>query len=290
MTDNQFKIRIQIPQSSQPKDDATHHSIPDIPGEREDTEKAPFDMQKISITLFVIFLTISSFVYLVFIDETEPAPTVAEVAEVAEQPIITNDSMLAPPAEILLQAPIEQVEHLSEPLLVEEEAITNINSQSIESEVFEAPIVIDEHSISESAESIVEIVEVDESILEVTESLTGNFPGDQSQVIQAQLTSAIEHREPVDEIDHITLNQGASIRIHFFMRLRDLAGQQVSVRWFYQNNEVAKLDLPIGNNEQWRTHANKLLPKTRLGQWHVELHDASGNLLAQRNFTVSNNL
>lgn len=282
MTDNKLKIRIQIPPSSQP-DNETLNST-DIAEKQEGNDKAPFDMQKILIMLFVIFLSISSFVYLVFIDETEPAPTVAE------QLIITNDSMLAPPAEITLETPIEQVEHLNEPLLVEKEAIIDITPQSIESEVLETPIIIDEHSISEPAESSVEITKVDKPILEVTKSLTGNFPGDQSQVIQAQLTSAIEQREPVDEIDHIILNQGASVRIHFFMRLRDLTGQQVSVRWFYQNKEVARLSLPIGNSEEWRTHANKLLPKTRLGQWHVELHDASGNLLAQRNFTVSNNL
>ena len=284
MTDSKLKIRIQIPPSSQPNNEA--HNSTGIADNQEDNDKAPFDRQKISITLFVIFLSISSFVYLVFFDETEHAPTVAEVAE---QPIITNDSILAPPAEITLEKPTEQVEHFIEPLLIEEETIIDITSQSIESEPVETTIVIDEHSIHEPAESSVEIAEVDEPILEVTESLTNGFPGDQPPVIQAQLTSGIEQREPVDKIDHITLNQGASARIHFFLRLRDLAGQQVSVRWFYQNNEVAKLDLPIGNSEQWRTHANKLLPKTRLGQWHVELQDVSGNLLAQRNFTVSNN-
>lgn len=283
MTDNQLKIRIQIPQSSQPKDDATRHSIPDIPEERKDIEKTPFDMQKIFITLFVIFLTISSFVYLVFIDETEPS------SPLTEQPTITNESALSASDEIMLETPIEQVENLNQPILVEDDILTIVTPQPIENESLEVPVVVEEQNNSEPIESIVEIPETNEPMLEVLEPLINTFPGDQPQVIQAQLTSAIQQREPIDEIDHIQLNQGASARIHFFMRLRDLNGQQVNVRWVHQDKEVAQIKLPIGNNEQWRTHANKLLPKTRLGQWHVELHDASGNLLAQRNFTVSNN-
>ena len=283
MTDNQLKIRIQIPQSSKPKDDVRHHSIPNIPKEREDTEKTPFDMQKIFITLFVIFLTISSFVYLVFIDETEPSSTLTE------QPTITNESALPASDEIMLETPTEQVENLSQPILVEDDVLTIVTPQPIDNESLEVPVVVEEQNNSEPVESIAEIPETNEPILEVLEPLVDTSPGDQSQVMQAQLTSAIQQREPIDEIDHIQLNKGARARIHFFMRLRDLAGQQVSVRWYYQNKEVAQIKLPIGNNEQWRTHSNKLLPKTKLGQWHVELHDPSGNLLARRNFTVSNN-
>lgn len=279
MTENKLKIRIQIPPSSQPND-ASQQST-DIAEKQGNSDTAPFDMQKIFIMLFVVFLSISSFVYLVFIDETEPTPTIAE------QNTISNDSVVETDEPISI-ATVEPIEHLNESLVVEEDEEINVTSQSIENEPLDMPYVADEQSISEPPEPIVEIVEgIEPNSVEIAPLIT-TIPGDQSPVIQAQLTTAIHQREPVDEIDHIELNQGASVRIHFFMRLRDLAGQQVSVRWFYQNNEVAKLDLPIGNNEQWRTHANKLLPKTRLGQWHVELHDASGNLLAKRNFTVSN--
>ncbi len=279
MTDSKLKIRIQIPPSSQPNDEARHST--DIAENLEDTDKAPFDMQKIFITLFVIFLSISSFIYLVFIDETKSTPTIAEQNTTSNDSVIVTD-------EPILTTPIEPVEYFSEPLVIEEDELNNIASQPIESEPPDIPYVVDEQNISEPPEPIAEKVEDIESNSVETAPLITNIPGDQSPVIQAQLTSAIHQREPIDEINHIELNQGASVRIHFFMRLRDLAGQNVSVRWFYNNNEVAKLDLPIGNNEEWRTHANKLLPKTRLGQWHVELHDASGNLLAQRNFTVSN--
>ncbi|MDH5552869.1 MAG: DUF2914 domain-containing protein, partial [Nitrosomonas sp.] len=207
---------------------------------------------------------------------------------IAEQNTISNGS-IAVAEEPTSTTPVEQNEHLNEPFVVEEDEVINVTSPSIESEPLDIPYVAEEQTMSEPPEPIVEIVEDIEPPAGETASFITTVPGDQSPVIQAQLTSAIHQREPVDEIDHIELIEGASVRIHFFMRLRDLAGQQVSVRWFYQDNEVAKLDLPIGNNEEWRTHANKLLPKTRLGQWHVELHDASNNLLAKRYFTVSNN-
>lgn len=282
MTDSKLKIRIQIPPSSQ-SDGETQHST-DMHEALKGTEKAPFDMQKIFITLFVVFLSIGSFVYLVFIDETEPAAKIADQSIVAhDSEVIVDESFSTTPIE-----PVDPADHLSVSSFTEEKVLNTATTQSIESEPLDTPLIADEQNISEAPEPIIEVIEsIEPNLTELAPLITTN-PDDQHPVIQAQLTSAIHQKEPVDEIDHIALNQGASVRIHFFMRLRDLAGQNVSVRWFYQNNEVAALNLPIGNNEQWRTHANKLLSKTRLGQWHVELHDASGNLLAQRNFTVSN--
>jgi len=43
------------------------------------------------------------------------------------------------------------------------------------------------------------------------------------------------------------------------------------------------------HNSNWRTHASKQLDHQRIGSWRVELIDASGNQLAIRNFTVTEN-
>ena len=109
---------------------------------------------------------------------------------------------------------------------------------------------------------------------------------DRSHVIKAQLTSAIQQQEPTDNIDHVWLSQGASRTIYFFLHLRGLKDQEININWFHQNKEVAKIPLVI-KNDDWRTHSNKLLNKTQLGQWRVEVQDQSGNLLAERAFTVS---
>lgn len=109
---------------------------------------------------------------------------------------------------------------------------------------------------------------------------------DRSHVIKAQLTSAIQQQVPVDNIDHVWLAQGASQPIYFFLHLRGLKGKEASINWFYQNKEVAKIPLVI-EDDNWRTHSNKMLNKTQVGQWRVEVQDQSGNLLAERAFTVN---
>ncbi|MDV6343288.1 DUF2914 domain-containing protein [Nitrosomonas sp. Is37] len=109
---------------------------------------------------------------------------------------------------------------------------------------------------------------------------------DQSHVIKAQLTSAIQQQEAVDNIDHVWLDQGTSQPIYFFLHLRGLKGKEVSVNWFYQDKEVAKIPLVI-EDDNWRTHSNKMLNKTQMGQWRVEVQDQSGKLLAERAFTVN---
>ena len=125
----------------------------------------------------------------------------------------------------------------------------------------------------------------DESTKTATNALTSNTLEDQPQVIRAQLTSAIHQREPTDKIDHVRLDQGNTEQIFFFMQLRNLMGQRVSVHWHHQDKLVAKVPLMIGSRN-WRTYASKLLNKTGLGAWHVTLYDQSGKLLSQRSFTV----
>lgn len=275
MTDNKLKIRIQIPQSSEPKQ--AHYSIP-VGGEKPD--KPPFDMQKIFITLFVIFLAISSFGYLVFGDKIEP------LLSATKQPNMTQEQpALPPPVELKKELPAENIsEPISDPPPVEETFVDPV-SQFIGSDSLEIPSVIEEQKTVVPRKKI--IAAVKNPTEDIIKPLVDTLPSDQPQVVRAQLTSAIYQREPVDSIDHIRLSQGASKRIHFFMQLRDLANQQVSVHWFFKDKEVEKMNLIVGH-ELWRTHAYKLLSKTRLGSWHVELHDASGSLLAQRNFSVSN--
>lgn len=109
---------------------------------------------------------------------------------------------------------------------------------------------------------------------------------DRSHVIKAQLTSAIQQQEPIDSIDHVWLAQGASQTIYFFLHLRGLKDQEISINWFHQDKKVAKIPLVI-KNDDWHAHSNKMLNKAQLGQWRVEVQDQSGNLIAERAFTVS---
>lgn len=118
MTDNKLKNRVQIPSSFQ-SNDKTQHSMSDEPKMPNDTENPPFDKQKFFIILFVIFLTIASFVYLVFIDETRPSsPVTASFTT-------TNESRVPLFTKREVSAPIEDTsESLMESLPVEKRTIS----------------------------------------------------------------------------------------------------------------------------------------------------------------------
>lgn len=107
-----------------------------------------------------------------------------------------------------------------------------------------------------------------------------------ADVARIQLTSAITEHEPIDAINHIKLDHGTSKRVFLFIHLRNQGGQPVSVHWYHGTEEVSMVSLDIGN-QNWRTSASKLFSNNQLGNWRVTLVDKNGNLLAQKNFSVS---
>jgi hypothetical protein len=109
---------------------------------------------------------------------------------------------------------------------------------------------------------------------------------DRAEVLRAQLSHAITAREPVDSIDAVQLRPGESKSIHFYVHLQNMSGKNIRIDWYYQNKPDSHLTLQV-HNDNWRTHASKQLDHRRLGAWRVELMDESGNRLAARNFTVT---
>ncbi|SDW28195.1 DUF2914 domain-containing protein [Nitrosomonas oligotropha] len=109
---------------------------------------------------------------------------------------------------------------------------------------------------------------------------------DHAEVIRAQLSHAIDAREPVDSIDTVQLQPGESKPIHFYLHLKNMRGKKIRIDWYYNDKLDSKLNLQVHNNN-WRTHASKQLDQRRLGEWRVELIDESGNQLASRKFTVT---
>lgn len=109
---------------------------------------------------------------------------------------------------------------------------------------------------------------------------------DHGEVVRAQLSHAIEAREPVDSIDAVHLQPGESKSIYFYLHLKNLQGKNVRIDWYFNDKLDSKLNLRVHNNN-WRTHASKQLDQRRLGAWRVELVDETGNRLAVRNFTVT---
>lgn len=106
-----------------------------------------------------------------------------------------------------------------------------------------------------------------------------------SSVVRAQLTSNIRGHEPVDSIDRVALDGRASRPIFLFLHLRGLRGDKITFNWFYQDKHVARVVLPVGNND-WRTYSSKVLNKNRLGAWRVTATNSTGKLLAEAGFTA----
>jgi hypothetical protein len=111
---------------------------------------------------------------------------------------------------------------------------------------------------------------------------------DQPEVLRALLTHSIRGREPVDSIETVQLKPGETKPIHFYLQLQNLQSKNIRVSWYFNNKLDSQLRLQV-HNSNWRTHASKQLDHQRIGSWRVELTDESGNQLALRNFTVTQN-
>lgn len=98
-------------------------------------------------------------------------------------------------------------------------------------------------------------------------------------VPRAQFTSAIDSREPVDELEGAAAADLS--RLYFFTELRDLEGQTVTHRWTYDGDTMAEVSFtPEG--ARWRVWSSKELLPQWTGTWTVEVVDAAGNVLSAK--------
>lgn len=271
MNDQKLKIRIQLAQQPQSIDELHPET------EKQDDDghdKPPFDWRKVILALLLICFIIALIGYVIFNWNGEEQP----LAEI--DPVVTTHENSAPPAEVSFDRPtiVETDNRTTDSSL-------SVNEIMVDSTPAENPAKNDITPALDAVETTDSTEKIDESTPTPSSTLISNTLEDQPQVIRAQLTSAIDQREPVDIIDHVWLDKETTGKIFFFVQLRDLMGQRVSIHWHYQDRVVAKVPLMIGS-QNWRTYASKLLNKTGLGAWQVTLHDQSGKLLSRRNFTV----
>ena len=99
---------------------------------------------------------------------------------------------------------------------------------------------------------------------------------------RAVITSAIENREPVDELSQVS----AEIeKVYFFTEVLNQAGTYVTHRWLLDGKLEAEVVLKVGSN-RWRTYSSKnLVPALHSGQWQVEIVDQQNNLLTSAAFS-----
>lgn len=107
-----------------------------------------------------------------------------------------------------------------------------------------------------------------------------------SGLVKAQLTSNIQQRQPVDDINQISLGDKLSKPIFIFLHLNNFRGEKILINWYYRDQSVARITLPVGNND-WRTYSSKVLNRHKLGPWRVTASDQAGNLVTEFKFRVT---
>ncbi len=101
--------------------------------------------------------------------------------------------------------------------------------------------------------------------------------------VLAQFTTAVENREPIDQI---TFVQNKVEKVFFFSDLRGLAGQTVQHRWIYDGKTVAEVSFKV-RGPRWRVWSSKDLMPDWIGDWTVEIVVADGSVIAAETFTYS---
>ena len=104
------------------------------------------------------------------------------------------------------------------------------------------------------------------------------------ELMRFAFTSAIERREPKDELTHAKPGQ----RVHAFLAIRNRTGRKRSIHlaWTVNGEERTKLDLDVDESWQFRTWGfNTVLPRDR-GTLRLEVTDDAGNSLVERELPI----
>ncbi|MCP5246659.1 MAG: DUF2914 domain-containing protein [Burkholderiales bacterium] len=313
MSDNKLKIRIQIQQpktsEQEGENEQAENIIPDYDAQTI-LKKPPLDWRKIAVAS-TIFITAAGLTgYLLFgrsNSETTPDHTSSKAESITDSVSLYNNfenEFSKSPTDLSYDSTVvtekaEAKENVS--TSITEQFVTVTNDINMESD---AAQIITPDSKPEQAKKTASLKPslkpgqtmdtqqqppVSHDSNRITSVSVPSDAVDHDQIIRAQLTHAVKRREPVDKINQIQLDQNSARNIYFFVELHDLAGQQVTVNWYFKEQHIAETQLEV-NGQNWRTYANKLLNNNSIGPWRVTLTDEAGEQLAERHFVVNNNM
>lgn len=101
-------------------------------------------------------------------------------------------------------------------------------------------------------------------------------------VARAIFTTAIDDREPVDQLEVIPAGLGS---VYLFTDLRDFTGQRVLHRWMYNENVESEVGFNVGG-PRWRTWSLKTIPASQSGDWRVDIIDGDGFIVESHYITA----
>ncbi|SMM97735.1 conserved protein of unknown function [uncultured Candidatus Thioglobus sp.] len=101
-----------------------------------------------------------------------------------------------------------------------------------------------------------------------------------SNISQAVFALDVVDRAPQNIVSEIDNNIK---KIFFYTNLRNLKGQTITHRWFYNGKKMAEVIFhPRGN--RWRVYSSKNLWHTWTGQWKVEVVNQNQKILLTKTF------
>jgi len=318
MSDNKLKIRINLQQSASSEADQQHvlepMETPPIPDHWDSQDKPPFDWRKITIAAVVLTVVTGSAAY-ILLNHTKAGDS-DETGSMQAKPDHPEDYSLRFNTFGDLPSTEPTVDRLSESSktkqLSETESTNNTAGTAVlttdkkhdpaaaisqvpaplskPSRATLAPVVIPlpkpaQESVGpidtpSNKPEIPNVTHKNEQVVDDANPLT-----DRPEVLRAVLTHQIRHREPVDEISRVVLNDNKHKNIYFFVELHGLANQHVIVDWHFGDRHMSETRLHIGG-DHWRTNAQKLLRKKDIGTWEVTLRDEMGHTLVKKRFVV----
>ncbi len=96
-------------------------------------------------------------------------------------------------------------------------------------------------------------------------------------VAEGTITSAIVNQRPVDHIESYRADFG---KLYCFTRIVGAQEDtEITHVWYYQDDELARVTLPI-RSADWRTYSSKRFLPQWAGEWRVVILDGDQNELA----------
>ena len=97
------------------------------------------------------------------------------------------------------------------------------------------------------------------------------------KVVDGTITSAIEDQMPIDKIESYRADFG---KLYCFTRIVGAQGDtEVTHVWYFQDNELARVTLPVRSSD-WRTYSSKRFLPQWAGEWSVVVLDGEQNEIA----------
>ena len=111
---------------------------------------------------------------------------------------------------------------------------------------------------------------------------TAEEQNSKGEVARAQFTTAIQDREPTDDV--VTLSNNTD-KVYFFTDLINFKGTTVTHRWEFQGEVMAEVNFNVGG-DRWRIYSSKNLKPDWIGIWSVTVLNEEGKQLKVSSFEL----